>query len=109
MPRLQFQQCFATVCARHEAFHSKENISEKYRDKIKEILTQHQDIYDKRRKGEGSLDDEFKIWEFKRVLNKIKQTAPGRDGIYYIMLKRANDKILKLVLDLIIKIGQKVD
>jgi len=67
-------------------------------------LNQHQDIYIKRPDGKGALDADFEIWELKRVLHRIKRTAPGKDGIYYIMLKYANDRILKVVLDLYNKI-----
>ncbi len=84
--------------------HSKENLDENYRMKRQEILNQHQDIYTKRPDGIGALDADFEIWELKRVLYRIKRTAPGQDGICYIMLKYANDRILKVVLDLYNKI-----
>ncbi len=63
--------------------HSKENLDENYRMQRQEILNQHQYIYTKRPDGKGALDADFEIWELKRVLHRIKRTAPGQDGICY--------------------------
>lgn len=54
--------------------------------------------------GSGALDATFEIWELKRVLCRVLQSAPGKDGICYILLKYADNIILKAVLELFNKI-----
>lgn len=61
---------------------------------------QNQNLYNKQPDGRGAIDEEFEIWELKRVLCQVLKTAPRKDGISYMMIKYAEDIILKAVMDL---------
>lgn len=47
------------------------------------------------------LDKPFSFQEFKNVLNSVKDSAPGMDGIPYSFFTRASDVLLKYYLDLV--------
>ncbi len=84
--------------------HSTDNLEENYKRSRKDILKQHQDIYVKKPNSLTALDATFKIWELKRVLMKVRNTAPGKDRVCYNMIKQMDEVILKAILDLFNKI-----
>jgi len=77
--------------------HSSDNIGRNYRIRREEILKQHQDIYTKRIDSQTALDAAFNMWELKRVLMRVRNTAPGKDRICYNMIKQMDEVTLKVL------------
>ncbi len=84
--------------------HSTDNLEENYKRRREEILKKHQDIYVKTPNSLTALDATFKTWELKRVLMKVRNTAPGKDRVFYNMIKHMDEIIPKAILVLFNKI-----
>ncbi|MGL4646262.1 MAG: hypothetical protein ACRCVL_03935, partial [Cetobacterium sp.] len=87
--------------------HSSDNLGINYKRRREEIIRQNRDIYNKKTASETALDAAFNLWELKRVLMRVRSTAPGKDRICYIMIKRMDVVILKVLLALFNKIWRE--
>ena len=61
--------------------HSSDNLGINYKRRREEILKQNQDIFNKKKDSKTALDAAFNLWELKRVLMRVRSTAPGKDRI----------------------------
>lgn len=77
---------------------STENLTEQSKEIRKDVLKEYPDLLRTKETEHISLDLTFFLSELRNTVRRMKQSAPGMDGVSYTMMKHFSDSHMKVIL-----------